>query len=189
MFGDWIYYPGAILLLLANLAGWAGILYRLPGHWVIVANCTLSMSLLPQTASGVGLSWFSICLIAALAILGDSFNHAARRHKIFSGQGNPPVRQRVLVGAGIGSVTCVVAGMAVPVIGSLLAVLGAVGGAAGGAYLGSIISPRQPIVTPEDASYRSGLLSRFFTEEQIRMIPRLLAGILMILIATYSSLF
>lgn len=199
MLGDWIYYPAAILLLVSNLASWAGNFYRLQGNWLIVANSTLFLCLLPQTDSGLGVSWFSICLIIALAILGDAFNYASKRHRIFSAEANPPVRQRVLVGAGIGSLTCVLAGMSVPIIGSLLAVVGAVGGAAGGAWLGAIISPHQVTQmdeTSKDISVARSIpqptlkfLTRFLTEQQIRLVPKLLAGLLMVIVIAYSSLF
>lgn len=197
MFGDWIYYPAIILLLVANLASWAGNFYRLQGNWLIVANSTLFLCLLPPTELGLGVSWFSICLIIALAVLGDAFNYASKRHQIFSAEANPPVRQRVLVGAGIGSLTCVLAGMSVPIIGSLLAVIGAVGGAAGGAWLGAVISPYQqsfhtelsktsPLTSSQPAHKR---LSRFLTDQQIRLIPKLLAGFMMMIVIAYSSLF
>ncbi len=199
MFGDWIYYPAAIVLLLANIASWAGIFYRLPGNWIVVANSVLMMFLLPQLENGLGLGWFSICLLIALAILGDSFHYASKRHQIFSPEASEPIRQRVLVGAGIGSLTCVLAGMAVPVIGSLLAVLGAVGGAAGGAWLGSIISPRNgaPQAQKKLAEHRDqteGLntappRSTSLSNEQAKLIPRMLAGVVMVMIAAYASLF
>lgn len=195
MLGDWIYYPAAIVLLFANLAGWSGNFYRLPGNWIIVANSTLAMFLLPTTASGLGLGWFSNCLIVALAFLGDSFNYASKRHRIFSSHASAPVRQRVLVGAGMGSLTCVLAGMTVPVIGSFLAVLGAVGGAAGGAWLGSVISPRLHDGSEEKGNGKkktsppTPALSRFLTDQQLVMIPRIVAGLLMIVVCAYSSLF
>ncbi len=190
MFGEWIYYPAAIVLLFANLAGWSGNFYRLPGNWIIVANSTLAMFLLPATASGLGLGWFSICLIVALAFLGDSFNYASKRHRIFSSHASGPVRQRVLVGAGMGSLTCVLAGMTVPVVGTFLAVLGAVGGAAGGAWLGSVISPRQKNESSTQAIVPPiPFLSRFLTDQQLVTIPRIIAGLLMIVVCTYSSLF
>lgn len=188
MFGDWIYYPIALLLLLANLASWAGNFYQLHGNWLIVANSTLVMFLLPPSSTGMGIGWFALCLIVALAILGDSFQYASKRHRIFSRRGSPPVRQRVLVGAGIGSLTCVLAGMTIPVIGSLLAILGAVGGAAGGAWLGAVISPPQSGLETKVDSVTNPILSRFLTEQEIKLIPRLVAGLLMIAIATYSSL-
>ncbi len=214
MFGDWIYYPVAVVLLLANVASWAGTFYRLPGNWIVVANSVLVMCLLPQRQSGLGLGWFSICLLIVLAILGDSFNYASKRHQIFSPQASEPVRQRVLVGAGIGSLTCLLAGMAVPVIGSLLAVLGAVGGAAGGAWLGSVISPRQNLMHQEVsqegldqqrlaeqgpsllklAAQRAGLITpspgpNILSDDQRKLIPRLLVGAIMVTIAGYASLF
>ncbi len=190
MLGDWIYYPAAIVLLLANLAGWSGNFYRLPGNWIIVANSTLAMLLLPTTASGLGLGWFSICLTVSLAFLGDSFNYASKRHRIFSSHASGPVRQRVLVGAGMGSLTCVLAGMTVPVIGSFLAVLGAVGGAAGGAWLGSVISPRlHETDRTKTTAPPTPTLSRFLTDQQLVTIPRIVAGLLMIIVCTYSSLF
>ncbi|WP_145196316.1 hypothetical protein [Thalassoglobus polymorphus] len=214
MFGDWIYYPVAVVLLLANVASWAGTFYRLPGNWIVVANSVLVMCLLPQRQSGLGLGWFSICLLIVLAILGDSFNYASKRHQIFSPQASEPVRQRVLVGAGIGSLTCLLAGMAVPVIGSLLAVLGAVGGAAGGAWLGSVISPRQngthqelnqeglsqAAVTQQGpgllklVAQRAGLIApspgaKILSDEQRKLIPRLVVGAVMVAIAAYASLF
>lgn len=191
MLGDWIHYPVTLLLLLANLVSWAGNFYRLHGNWVIVANTLLVMRLIPATESGLGIGWFAFGLITTLAILGDSFNYASKRHRIFSNQSSEPIRQRVLVGAGIGSLTGVVAGMTIPVIGPLLAVLGAVGGAAGGAWLGTAISPRPTVTVPTEQpqNHATPLLSRFFTDEQIRLIPRLITGVIMVIVAMYSSLF
>lgn len=197
MFGEWIYYPAAILLLAANVASWAGNFYRLQGNWLMVANATLFACLLPPTESGLGVSWFSICLALAFAILGDAFNFASKRHRIFSRNASSPDRQRVLVGAGIGSLTFVLAGMSVPVIGSLLAVVGAVGGAAGGAWLGSVISPRQKpasqeqrrLVEMRETTRTHRFLLRFLSGQQIRLIPKILAGLLMIMVLTYSSFF
>lgn len=193
MFGEWIYYPAALLLLLANLVGWAGNFYRLPGNWLIVANVILATTLLPAKPNGLGLTWFTIALLIALAILGETFHVVSRRHRLLTAEGNPPVKKKILVGAGLGSLTCVLAGLSVPVIGSLLAVVGAVGGAAGGAWLGSVVFPRQVVelsqVRTEGTSSSASYLSRFLSEQQIRLIPRLLAGLLMCFVAVYGSLF
>ncbi|MEW4487958.1 hypothetical protein AB1L42_07725 [Thalassoglobus sp. JC818] len=184
---DWIYYLSAIVLLIANLIAWAGIFYRLAGHWIIFANCLLFMSLLPARPSGLGLGWFAICLIGLLAVLGDSFNFAIRRHSLFRATKDMTSRSRILVGAGLGSLTCVIAGMAVPIVGSMLAVLGAVAGAAGGAWLGSVITPKAPLRESAEP-IESRLLTRFLTEEQIKILPRVVCGGLMLLIA-FSSTF
>lgn len=190
MLATWFYYPAALLLLAANCVAWMGTLHRLPGNWIIFANCLLFASLLPVRENEAGLGWFSLTLIVLLAILGESLTYAVKRQRILQPLSAATLagRSSVLVGAGLGSLTCVVAGMAVPMIGPLLAILGAVGGAAGGAWLGSVVTPRPTITRSEDQVKRKSLLSRILTDDQIEILPRLTVGLLMVLIAMSSSL-
>lgn len=198
MLGDGVYYLASLFLLVANLAGWAGNFYQLPGNWLILANSLLVRSLLPPTTSGLGLGWFSISLLLSLALLGETLAMAAQRHRLFSPSASPPIRQRVMVGAGIGSVTCVLAGLSFPVIGSLLAVIGACAGAAGGAWLGSVISlPSEVAASPAVDECRSEsqqppvqpLPPESPGQERDYCIPKVIIGGLMVFIATYASLF
>lgn len=184
----WIYYLSAFLLLVANCGAWLSNFVRLPGNWIIVANSLLLMMLLPQRDDGVGVGLFAVLLLAALAVFGDSFNLLSRRHRLFSRSPSDRTSKPILIGAGLGSLTCVVAGLAVPVIGPFIAVIGAVGGAAGGGWVGSLLSPPVPEQSRESSS-GNRLVSRVLTPEQIRLIPRISTGIVMLAVATYASFY
>ena len=187
MISEWFYYPSVLLLLVSNLVAWTGNFYRLPANWIVFANCLLFNSLLTESASKFGLSWFSLCLIGLLAALGDSVNFAVKRQLILQPSASSPGRSRVFVGAGLGSVTCVAAGLAVPVIGPMLAILGAVGGAAGGAWFGSLVSPKAKFPV-EDVEPQESWLARLLRDKRTEKLPRIIAGFLMLSIAFSSTI-
>ena len=189
----WLYYFGAIALLVANLAAWLSNFVRLPGNWIIVCNSILFLCLLPAREDGLGIGLFGVCLLAALAVFGDSFNFVVRRQRRLGASVSGPIRKQVLVGASIGSVTFVVAGLAVPVIGSMLSVIGALIGAAGGAWLGSVVpitrDPGSKVDLHADIELQPHpILSRLLTESQIKLLPRISTGFVMVMVSVYASL-
>lgn len=181
---DWLYYLFAILLCVANLVAWLGVWYRLPGQWVMVANCTLYMAFFPSKLNGLGYGWFTIGLLILLATLGDSISYAMKRHHLTTNQNPQRPLKGIITGAGLGSLGGALLGFTVPIIGYLIALLGAIGGAAGGAYLGAMITesgylktePAQPQKLPFGMQIDS-----------FKIIPRLIAAGLIWLIATYGS--
>ena len=186
MLADWLYYVFGTILLLANLAAWSGNLCRLPGNWIIAANSTLFLSFFPEKENGLGLSWFTVCMLFMLAALGDSIGYAMKRHHFMPAKSQRPVGG-ILAGAGIGSLFGGMVGLVIPVVGTLIAILGSVGGAAGGAYLGTLITDlRHP---PQAGSTADSQKDHFLglTPDQLKLVPRLLIGGLMVVMGMFAT--
>ena len=182
MSSDWLYYVFGLILMVANATAWMGTFYGLPGNWIIVANSTLFVLFFPDKPNGLGFGWFTVALLAMLAILGESVAHAVERQR-----DNPESSGRslrgILTGAGAGSLAGGLMGLLIPVIGPLVSILGSMGGAAGGAYLGTLWSEqtreqKQPVL-------QSRVVEQL--RPQIRTIPLLIAGAMMWLFATFGS--
>ncbi|MFO1006540.1 MAG: DUF456 family protein [Planctomycetaceae bacterium] len=133
----WVYWFGGIVLLLANVACWVATFFTLPGNWGIVLLAALFVVLIPEQENGLGLNWWEVGVLVALAGLGElleliagaagAAKHGASRRAILLS----------MVGAMVGSIAGAFVGVPVPFVGPIIAALG--GGALGtfaGAYLG-----------------------------------------------------
>jgi uncharacterized protein YqgC (DUF456 family) len=132
----WLYYTLALLLVCGGGLCWLSNLFSLPGNWILLGLAALFAWLAPH-ASGRGIGWTTVGVLAGLAVLGEVIEFfagaagaakqgASRRSIVFS-----------LIGGMAGSIFGAMAGLPVPVIGSVIAaLLGGSLGAFAGAYVG-----------------------------------------------------
>ncbi len=135
---DWIYHTVGVLLVVANVAAWVATFFMLPGTWVIVGLMALAAWFLPEAEGRtLGVSWWEVVILAALAGLGELVEFAsgaAGAQKVGASRRSVALS---LIGAAVGSIGGAVVGFPVPVVGPIIAaVLGGGAGAFGGAYLG-----------------------------------------------------
>lgn len=130
------YYAWAMLLLLGSIVAWATTFVMLPGNWIIIGLAALFVWLVPAGA-GQGLTWQTVGVLAAIAVVGELVEMAAGA----AGAAKQGASRRALVlaivGTVIGSIFGAVVGVPVPVVGPILgALFGGALGAFAGAYLG-----------------------------------------------------
>lgn len=177
----WAYWLGGILLLLANVVCWAANCFTLPGNWGIVALAGVFALLLPEQETGLGMSWWAVGGLVALALLGELLELIARA----AGAAKLGASRRSILlsilGAMIGSIVGAVIGVPVPVVGPIIAALG--GGSLGafaGAYLGETWKGRADL---EKLSIsKAALIGRL-----LGTVGKLMAGIVMVAYATVES--
>ena len=73
---DWAYYLWALLLVAGSILAWLLNLVALPGNWIVVGLAALFAWLLPEEM-GRGLSWTTLAVLLALAVLGEVVEFAA----------------------------------------------------------------------------------------------------------------
>ena len=134
---DWVYWLCGIVLLLANVACWVATFFTLPGNWGIVLLAALSAFFLPEQENGLGMNWWAVGVLVALAGVGELLELIAGA----AGAAKHGASRRALLlsmlGAMAGSMGGAFVGVPVPFVGPIIAALG--GGALGafvGAYLG-----------------------------------------------------
>ncbi len=132
----WLYYLLALVLIAAGVFCWLANLLSLPGNWVLLLAAALFAWLVP-IADGRGVSWTTVWILLALAILGEIIEFAAGA----AGAAKRGACRRSmwlsLFGAFAGSIAGAMIGLPIAIIGSPIAALA--GGAAGaffGAYIG-----------------------------------------------------
>jgi uncharacterized protein YqgC (DUF456 family) len=177
-----MYWLGSLLLLMANVACWIATFFLLPGNWGIVAFAALSAFLLPEQESGLGVSWWAVAGLTALALVGELLEFAAGAF----GAARQGASRRSLVlslaGAILGTIAGALIGVPIPVIGPILAALG--GGAAGafaGAYLGETWKGRSD--SEKLAISKAALVGRL-----LGTVGKLAVGLVMVIYATVESL-
>lgn len=185
--GDWLYYVLGFVLIVVNMLAAAGNLLGWPANWAICVATAIYAFGLPLQESGLGVSWFTVLLLVMLAGLGESLTFAVKKHQFQPPKQRRPVKG-ILAGAGVGSLLGVILGLAIPVIGSLLAILGSVGGAAIGAFLGTVATDLwgRPV---QSESVSEQQLLWGMTRDNVLALPRTVTGGLMWLVATYAVFF
>ncbi len=176
----WVYWLGGIVLLLANVACWVATFFTLPGNWGIVLLAALFVVLIPEQENGLGLNWWEVGVLVALAGLGElleliagaagAAKHGASRRAILLS----------MVGAMVGSIVGAFLGVPVPFVGPIIAALG--GGSFGafvGAYLGETWNGRTNAekLSISQAALVGRLLGTF---------GKLVAGVAMVTYATVA---
>jgi uncharacterized protein YqgC (DUF456 family) len=132
----WLYYPVAVLLVLANGVAWLSTLLTLPGNWLMLGFAALFAWWTADDPEH-GIRWATVGIAAVLAVIGELIEFGAGAAGAASKGASKRAIGLSLVGALVGSLAGFVVGTPVPVIGSL--VVGVLGGAVGafaGAYLG-----------------------------------------------------
>jgi uncharacterized protein YqgC (DUF456 family) len=137
MDASWLYYLWALLLVAACGLAWLLSLVALPGNWVVLGLAALFAWLFPQDEVGRGMTWMTVAVLAALAVLGELIEFGAGA----AGAAKQGASRRSvalsIVGAMLGSIAGLAIGTPIPVLGSfVMAVLGGAAGAFAGAYLG-----------------------------------------------------
>lgn len=176
----WVYWLGGIVLLLANVACWVATFFTLPGNWGIVLLAALFVVLIPEQENGLGLNWWEVGVLVALAGVGElleliagaagAAKHGASRRAILLS----------MFGAMVGSIVGAFLGVPVPFVGPIIAALG--GGALGafaGAYLGETWKGRENLarLSVSQAALVGRLLGTF---------GKLVAGVAMVTYATVA---
>jgi len=132
----WAYFLWAILLVVSSAAAWLTSLVTLPGNWFIVGFAALFAWLIPADA-GRGITWTTVAVLLGLAIVGEIVEFGAGAAGAAKHGASKRGVALSMVGALVGSILGLTAGMPIPVVGSFIMAL--VGGAAGaffGAYIG-----------------------------------------------------
>ena len=135
MVSEWGYCVAGLILFAANVAAWAGLFYRLPGHWVITAQSALCAHFFPNTSSGLGLGWGTITILFLLASSAELAVYATRRRNDLWQKYR--ISAETIAGAALGAVLGALLGLFLPLIGPLLTAIAAVGGAALGSGIGT----------------------------------------------------
>jgi uncharacterized protein len=133
----WAYHLWALLLVIACAVAWLLSLVALPGNWVVLGLAALFAWIFPADEAGRGMTWFSVGLLAALAVIGEIIEFAAGA----AGAAKQGASRRgialSIVGAVVGSIAGLAIGTPIPILGSfVMALLGGAAGAFAGAYLG-----------------------------------------------------
>jgi uncharacterized protein YqgC (DUF456 family) len=132
----WLYYALAALLVAGGLLCWLANLFSLPGNWILLGLAALFAWLVPQTG-GRGVSWTTVTVLAALAVLGEVLEFVAGAAGAAKRGASRRAMLLSLVGAIAGSLLGATAGIPVPVVGSMVgALIGGSVGAFAGAYIG-----------------------------------------------------
>jgi hypothetical protein len=146
----------AVTFLLASVyccllaVGWLMTLLALPGNWLIVAVAAGYASLIPAEETRLGVSWQTVIVLAALAVVGELVELSAASRGVRQAGGSRSSAFLALVGSIIGAFVGVFAGIPIPFIGPLVAavVFGGMGAAAG-AMLGERFRGRSFDATSE----------------------------------------
>src|SRR5918995_6324093 len=120
-------YVSAVLLTGLNLAFWVGILFNLPGTWLMV----LITALLKWWQPGyVKVSWTVLGVAAGLAVLGEGLEFALGAAGSRRAGGSRRAAALAIVGSLIGGILGTA--LPVPIVGTLI-------GACLGAFVGSLL--------------------------------------------------
>lgn len=133
------YYLWVALLLVGACIAWTTNFFALPGNWAIVGLAALLAWAVPGGATGPGLTWETVGLMAVIAAAGEVLEFAAGAAGAAKQGASRRAIALALVGTMAGSITGAIMGLPVPVAGPLLGALaGGAGGAFAGAYLGEM---------------------------------------------------
>src|SRR5437588_10820760 len=110
----WAYYLWALLLVLACGVAWLTTLVTLPGNWIIAGLAALFAWLVP-VENGRGITWTTVAVLAALAVVGEVVEFAASA----AGAAKQGASKRgialSMVGAVVGSVLGLMVGVPIPI--------------------------------------------------------------------------
>jgi uncharacterized protein YqgC (DUF456 family) len=127
---------GALLLVIALAICWCLTLVGLPGNWLMVASAAIYALLLPPSWR-TDIGWWTVALLAVLAVLGEVIEFAAGAWGAARAGGSKRAAVLALLGSIAGGLVGVVVGLPIPVVGPLIAaVLFAACGATAGAVVG-----------------------------------------------------
>lgn len=176
----WLYYLWATLLILASCGAWLTTIFTLPGNWLIAGLAALFAWLMPIEVDR-GISWTTVFVLAAVAALGEVIEFGASAAGAAKHGASKRGVMLSILGAMIGSILGLTAGLPIPVVGSfVMAVIGGAAGAFFGAYLGESWKGR-----PEEARVAIGRGA--FAGRIWGTVGKLAAGVIMIAILAWDS--
>jgi hypothetical protein len=178
----WVYYLWALLLVIACFGAWATTLFTLPGNWLIAGFAAIFAWLLPAETTG-GVTWTTVAVLVGLAVVGEILEFGASAAGAAKRGASKRGVALSMVGAMIGSILGITAGLPIPIIGSFVMAL--VGGAAGaffGAYIGESWKGR-----PE--ADRVAIGRGAFAGRIWGTAGKLAVGVVMLVIVAWDALF
>ncbi len=177
----WMYYLLAGGLIIANSAAAALNLVSMPGNWLILAFSGL-FAWLVHSASGQGMSWSVVGVLACLATAGElaemlagsagaARRGASRRGLVMS-----------LVGSFVGSIAGAIIGLPIPIVGSAVAAMlfGAIG-----AFVGAFLGER---ATERSLGERMSIGSAALVGRVLGTASKLVIGVIMVVVAAFDAL-
>ncbi len=177
-----MYFLWAVLLVVGSCAAWLTSLVTLPGNWFIVGFAALFAWLIPVDA-GRGVSWNTVAVLLGLAVVGEIVEFGAGAAGAAKHGASKRGVALSMVGALVGSILGLTAGLPIPVVGSFFMAL--VGGAAGaffGAYIGETWKGR-----PEE--HRVAVGRGAFAGRIWGTVGKLAVGAIMLAILAWDALF
>jgi uncharacterized protein YqgC (DUF456 family) len=167
-------YVSAVGLTVLNLAFWVGILFNLPGTWLMV----LVTALLKWWQPGyVRVSWTVVGVAAGLAVLGEVLEFVLGAAGSRRAGGSTRAAALAIVGSLIGGI--VGTALPVPLVGTLI---GACVGAFAGSLLGDMWAGR-PLFPSVEAGWGAAV-GRFWGT-----MTKLAIGAVMVVILALAALF
>jgi len=173
------YLLAGIGLVVANTTAWIATWFGLPGTWIIVALTALVCHFFPEASDGrMGLSWTSVIVLAAMALLGELWETGAAAAAAKKAGASRRGATFAMLGAFLGSIVGAFLGAPIPIIGSLV---GAVAGAAGGAFAGAWIGEGK---SGRSVAERMNVGTAAASGRVLGTIGKLLIGLAMVIVAT-----
>lgn len=132
-----VYLLAGLGLVFANVMAWIATWFGLPGTWVIVAVTALVCHFFPSRGGTMGLDWWSVGVLAVLAVIGEFWETGAAAASARKAGATRRGATYGLIGGVVGGFVGGIVGAPVPIVGSIIAaLLGAAGGAFAGAWYG-----------------------------------------------------
>lgn len=176
-----MYYVWAVLLVVANFAGWVLNLFALPGNWLVVLFTAIFVALVPRSEEQ-GIGWWTVIILVVIALLGELIEFAAGAAGAAKKGGSRRGMLLAIAGTMIGSLTgAALFSPVVPVIGT---VIGAVGGGGLGAFAGAYLGETWKGRTAEDRLEisRGALVGRL-----LGTVGKMAVGIVMVIIVAVDA--
>jgi uncharacterized protein len=167
-------YVCAVVLTVLNLVFWVGILFNLPGTWLMV----LVTALLKWWQPGyILVSWTVLGVAAGLAVLGEVIEFVLGAAGSRQAGGSTRAAALAIVGSFIGGI--VGTALPVPIVGTLI-------GACLGAFIGSLIGDLwagRPLFPSVEAGW-GAVVGRFWGT-----ISKLVIGAVIVVVLALAALF
>lgn len=184
MTAEILYYIWALLLFIVNVSAWSTTFVTLPGNWCIVAVTAL-FAWLVHPPGGGGIGWWTVAIVAGLAAVGEIIEFAAGAAGAAKQGGSRRGMILAIAGSLVGSIGGSGIGtlIPIPIVGTIL---GALGGGALGAFAGAYAGESWKGRPPEE---RMAVSNAALVGRLLGTVGKLAIGVVMIVIATFDSLF
>jgi uncharacterized protein YqgC (DUF456 family) len=167
-------YVSAVVLTLLNLVFWVGILFNLPGTWLMVLVTALLKWWQPDY---VQVSWTTLGVAAGLAVLGEVLEFVLGAAGSRRAGGSTRAAALAILGSLVGGI--VGTALPVPIVGTLI---GACLGAFAGSLIGDLWAGRQ--LFPSFEAGWGAAMGRFWGT-----VSKLTIGGIIVVILTLAAFF